>query len=83
MRHMVETHPADQLELVDGVKVLDPNSDGWILVLPDAGEPLVHIYANSEDREWVDEKLNEYRQKVLAFIDQEQGIHQVPQETAS
>jgi len=83
MRYMVETHPADQLELVDGVKVLDPNSDGWILVLPDAGEPLVHIYANSEDREWVDEKLNEYRQKVLAFIDQEQGMHQVPQETAS
>lgn len=82
MRHLVETHPADQLELVDGVKILDPKVDGWILVLPDAGEPLVHIYANSEDRDWVDEKLNDYRQKVLTFIEQEQGIHQVPQETA-
>jgi len=83
MRYLVETHPADQLELIDGVKVLDPNRDGWILVLPDAGEPLVHIYANSEDREWVDEKLGEYRQRVLSFIEQEQGIHQTPQETAS
>lgn len=82
MRYLVETHPADQLELVDGVKVLDPDVDGWVLVLPDAGEPLVHIYANSEDREWVDEKISEYRQKVLAFIEQEQGIHQIPQETA-
>jgi mannose-1-phosphate guanylyltransferase/phosphomannomutase len=83
MRYLVETHPADQLELVDGVKVLDSSRDGWILVLPDAGEPLVHIYANSEDREWVDEKLGEYRQRVLSFIEQEQGIHQTPQETAS
>ncbi|MGD1929505.1 MAG: sugar phosphate nucleotidyltransferase [Leptolyngbyaceae cyanobacterium] len=83
MRHLVETHPAEQLELVDGVKILDPNVDGWILVLPDAGEPLVHIYANSENRDWVDEKLNEYRQRVLAFIEQEQGIHQSYQETAS
>ncbi|MGF1458535.1 MAG: sugar phosphate nucleotidyltransferase [Leptolyngbyaceae cyanobacterium] len=82
MRYLVETHPSDQLELVDGVKILDPDIDGWILVLPDAGEPLVHIYANSEDREWVDENLNQYRQKVLAFIEQDQGIHQVPQETA-
>jgi mannose-1-phosphate guanylyltransferase/phosphomannomutase len=84
MRHLVETHPPDQLELVDGVKVLDPaNRDSWILVLPDAGEPLVHIYANSEDREWVDENLGEYRQRVLSFIEQEQGIHQTPQETVS
>ncbi|HEY9887704.1 MAG TPA: mannose-1-phosphate guanyltransferase [Candidatus Obscuribacterales bacterium] len=82
MRHLVETHPAEQLELVDGVKVLAHNKDSWILVLPDAGEPLVHIYANSEDREWADDKLNEYRQRVLKFIEQEQGTHSTPQETA-
>jgi mannose-1-phosphate guanylyltransferase/phosphomannomutase len=83
MRHLVETHPADRLELIDGVKILDPSKDGWLLILPDAGEPLVHIYANGEDRDWVDEKLREYRQRVLAFIEQEQGIHQTPQEVAS
>ncbi|MDB9527778.1 mannose-1-phosphate guanyltransferase [Oscillatoria sp. CS-180] len=82
MRHLVETHSADQLELVDGVKILDRTVEGWILVLPDAGEPLVHIYANSEDREWVDSKLNEYRQRVISFIEHEQGIHQTPQEIA-
>ena len=82
MRYLVETHTADQLELIDGVKIFHKNKDSWILVLPDAGEPLVHIYANSEDREWVDKKLGEYRQKVLSFIEQEQGIHQTPQETA-
>jgi len=83
MRHLVETHPADQLELVDGVKLLEPNRDSWMLILPDAGEPLVHIFANSEDRDWADTQLREYRARVQTFIEQEQGIHQSLQETAS
>lgn len=83
MRHLVETHPVEQLELVDGVKILDHHKDSWILVLPDAGEPLVHIFASSEDRDWADDCLREYRTRVQTFIEQEQGIHPVPQETAS
>jgi mannose-1-phosphate guanylyltransferase/phosphomannomutase len=54
MRYMVESHTPEQLELIDGVKILDPDHDGWLLVLPDAGEPLVHIFATSEDRDWVE-----------------------------
>ncbi len=74
MRHMVETHPADRVELIDGVKVLDPQSDSWVLVLPDAGEPVVHIYANSDDRDWVDDTLREYRTRIQEFVDQQQGV---------
>jgi mannose-1-phosphate guanylyltransferase/phosphomannomutase len=73
MRHLVEIHPAEQLELIDGVKIVNPQNDNWVLVLPDAGEPLVHIYANSDDRDWVDDALKEYRQRVQKFIDDEQG----------
>lgn len=97
MRYLVETHPAESLELVDGVKVIDPvrsgsrSSDGlnsgpdnrppnrllnrqnWVLVLPDASEPTVHIFANGEDRNWVDEQLQVYRQRVQHFIASEQG----------
>lgn len=77
MRHLVETHPSDRLELIDGVKILaQQNRDSWVLVLPDAGEPLVHIFANSEDREWADRQLRDYRSRVLTFIEKEQGIHQ-------
>ncbi|MGF1523562.1 MAG: sugar phosphate nucleotidyltransferase [Leptolyngbyaceae cyanobacterium] len=83
MRHLVETHSVDELELVDGVKILDHTGDSWILVLPDAGEPLVHIFASSEDRDWADDQLREYRTRVQTFIEQEQGIHPVPQETVS
>jgi mannose-1-phosphate guanylyltransferase / phosphomannomutase len=82
MRYLVETHPTESLELVDGVKVLDPdrslngqsNRQNWVLVLPDASEPLVHIFANGEAREWVDRQLQAYRQRVQNFIESEQGI---------
>lgn len=73
MRYLVETHPAENLELIDGVKIVHPQDDNWVLILPDAGEPLVHIFANSDDRDWVDEAINDYRQRVQAFIDSEQG----------
>lgn len=74
MRYLVETHPPETLELIDGVKIVDPYSDSWVLILPDAGEPLVHIFSNSEDREWMDEKMREYRQRVQTFIEKEQGL---------
>jgi mannose-1-phosphate guanylyltransferase/phosphomannomutase len=73
MRHMVETHPSELLELTDGVKVSRVNDpESWILVLPDAGEPLVHLYANSSEKDWVDTILREYRHQVQQFVAQEQ-----------
>jgi mannose-1-phosphate guanylyltransferase/phosphomannomutase len=74
MRYLVETHPAEDLELIDGVKVLSHDDDSWILILPDAGEPVVHLFANSKDRDWVDETLREYRNRVQEFVEQEQGV---------
>ncbi|MEM1239310.1 MAG: mannose-1-phosphate guanyltransferase [Cyanobacteria bacterium P01_H01_bin.26] len=76
MRYLVESHPADTLELVDGVKVIDRTSDSWVLILPDAGDPLVHIFANGNDRDWVDTHLQDYRQRVQNFIEKEQGIRE-------
>ena len=74
MRYLVETHPSENLELIDGVKIVNPQNDNWVLILPDAGEPQVHIFANSEDRDWADANLGEYRQRVQKFIDSEQGL---------
>ncbi|MGE5655842.1 MAG: sugar phosphate nucleotidyltransferase [Actinomycetota bacterium] len=74
MRYLVETHSPDNLELVDGVKIFNYHDDNWVLVLPDAGEPLVHIFANSNDRGWVDETLQEYRSLVQDFVLQAEAI---------
>ncbi|MGB7414742.1 MAG: mannose-1-phosphate guanyltransferase, partial [Thermosynechococcaceae cyanobacterium] len=69
MRHLVETHPAGRLELIDGVKIKQPHNDNWILILPDASEPLVHLYANGCDLDWVDATLYDYRQRVQTFVE--------------
>ena len=71
MRYLVEIHPTENLELIDGVKIINHQNDNWVLILPDAGEPLVHIYANSSDRNWVEEQLTEYRLRVQSFVDRE------------
>jgi mannose-1-phosphate guanylyltransferase/phosphomannomutase len=73
MRHLVETHANENLELIDGVKIINPLNDNWVLILPDAGEPLVHIFANSDDRDWVDKNLRKYRRYVQEFVEQELG----------
>jgi mannose-1-phosphate guanylyltransferase / phosphomannomutase len=74
MRYLVEENPPERLELIDGVKILGDNPDDWVLVLPDAGEPLVHIYGNSQNREWLDSTLVKYQQHIQSFIEKEQGI---------
>lgn len=74
MRYLVETHPAQNLELIDGVKICQPYDDSWILVLPDASEPIVHLYVNSNDRDWVDDSIRQYRARVQAFIEREEAV---------
>jgi mannose-1-phosphate guanylyltransferase/phosphomannomutase len=47
MRRLSEEHRADErVELVDGIKIF--SEDNWVLVLPDAVEPVFHVYAESE-----------------------------------
>jgi mannose-1-phosphate guanylyltransferase/phosphomannomutase len=79
MRYLVDTHPAENLNLKDGVKIYQPYSDNWVLVLPDASEPVVHLYANSSDRDWAEESLRDYRHRVQAFVlkEQEQAMAEV------
>lgn len=73
MRHLIEVTPPERVELIDGVKIVDYPSDRWVLILPDAGEPLVHIYADGDDRDWVDYTLHRYREQIQSFIDQVHG----------
>lgn len=68
MRYLVENNSPETLQMIDGVKITEPHSDNWALVLPDASEPLVHIYANSNDREWVDKTIREYRTMINDFV---------------
>lgn len=63
MRLLVEKHQDRPMELMDGVKI-QTRRDHWVLVLPDAVEPLVHIYADGTDLQQTAADLNEYTQLV-------------------
>jgi mannose-1-phosphate guanylyltransferase/phosphomannomutase len=77
MRYVVEQHASETLELIDGVKVHDRTSESWILLLPDASEPLVHLIADSPSRDWVDRSLRDYRQLIQEFIARNRGIEEI------
>ncbi len=47
MRGLIEGARGDEVVLIDGVKVVDPG--GWTLVVPDAEEPVTHVYAEADD----------------------------------
>lgn len=50
MRRITEDHrDDDRVELVDGIKIY--SNDAWVLVLPDAVEPVFHVYAESPEEE--------------------------------
>ncbi len=69
MRFLVESHAREDLETEDGVKICNYQEDSWILILPDASDSLVHIYANSHSRDWVNENLRRYHQMVKQFVE--------------
>ncbi len=63
MRLMMEKHQSNTIELTDGVKVYT-NSNQWVLILPDAVEPLVHVFADGTDLDHTAKDLNEFTELV-------------------
>jgi mannose-1-phosphate guanylyltransferase/phosphomannomutase len=72
MRHLVESYGQERLELIDGIKVFYSDRD-WVLVLPDASEPLVHIFANGFDtplsngQTWTEEHIQDFSSHIDGF----------------
>jgi mannose-1-phosphate guanylyltransferase/phosphomannomutase len=64
MRVLTERLRDRKLDLLDGVKVFDPR--GWVQVLPDPDEPVVHIYAEGE----TSERSEELEAEMLALVDE-------------
>ncbi|MDQ2983621.1 MAG: sugar phosphate nucleotidyltransferase [Actinomycetota bacterium] len=64
MRVLSERLRDRQLDLTDGIKVIEP--DGWAQVLPDPDEPLVHIYAEGE----TEERSRELEQELHSLVDE-------------
>jgi mannose-1-phosphate guanylyltransferase/phosphomannomutase len=69
MRLLNERFADREVDTLDGIKVFDQR--GWMQVLPDADEPLLHLYAegaSAEDSQALEEEL---RGAVEAILEEE------------
>ena len=57
-----ESREGGHVELLDGIKVFE--DDSWVLVLPDAVEPIFHLYAESPTDEYSRELVARYVKKI-------------------
>ena len=71
MRVLTERLKDRKLDLLDGIKVTDRR--GWAQVLPDADEPLIHIYAEGSSDEVSNELEHELRSLVEDVLQREVG----------
>ena len=63
MRHISEgSRSEERVELLDGIKIFGP--DSWVLILPDAVEPLFHVYAESPQVTDSRALVHEYAKKI-------------------
>jgi mannose-1-phosphate guanylyltransferase/phosphomannomutase len=69
MRLMVEELKGAEVSLVDGIKVMLDRGD-WAQVIPDADEPLFHVYAESNTDASVRAIAEEYAERLRLIIDE-------------
>jgi len=66
MRMLSTSTDQNKIELIEGIKIID--TDSWVLILPDATEPLIHLYIEADTIELRDQLLDEYTIKIKKFI---------------
>jgi mannose-1-phosphate guanylyltransferase/phosphomannomutase len=70
MRVLNERYADGNVDVTDGIKIFDKR--GWVQVLPDADEPLVHLYAEGESTEASEDLETELRTLVTEVIEREE-----------
>lgn len=66
MRTFAGDHESGEIELFDGVRVA--TDDGWFLVLPDASDPSVNVYAEGSSNESVDRLIGATLARIDALV---------------
>jgi mannose-1-phosphate guanylyltransferase/phosphomannomutase len=67
MRILTERNKGKDVDLLDGIKILEDR--GWAQVVPDANEPLVHIYAEGDTEEEasrLEQQLRDVVEEIIA-----------------
>ena len=72
MRVLNERYADGDVDVTDGIKIFDER--GWVQVLPDADEPVIHLYAEGESSEVSEELAGELR-AIIEDIEQGEAAH--------
>jgi mannose-1-phosphate guanylyltransferase/phosphomannomutase len=62
MRNLAEGAGRNGIEMIDGVRIVRP--DGWILIMPDAAQPFIHLHAEGDTIEIRDKIIDEFTIKI-------------------
>ena len=62
IRSIIEQSSNESIETIEGVKI--HQSDGWVLVLPDAEQPMCRVISESYSAEFAEELTNIYAKKI-------------------
>jgi mannose-1-phosphate guanylyltransferase / phosphomannomutase len=72
MRVLTERTKGKEVDLLDGIKIFDER--GWVQVLPDPDEPLIHIYAEGATEEASNELEQELRAAVEEIMQEQEAV---------
>jgi len=70
MRVLNERYADGDVDVTDGIKIFDDR--GWVQVLPDADEPVIHLYAEGDTTESSEDLESELRTLVTDVIEREE-----------
>jgi mannose-1-phosphate guanylyltransferase/phosphomannomutase len=75
MRVLNERLAGRELDLLDGIKLFDDR--GWVQVLPDPDEPVIHLYAegrNEEESAALEAEMRDQIEEIMAPQEQEAPV---------
>ena len=67
MRTVVDENAGREVELVDGIRVA--SDGGWFLVLPDASDPVLNVYAEGTSNDDADRRIAEITERIDSLVD--------------
>ena len=73
MRRLTEESLSDtrnRTDLVDGIKITEAERE-WTLILPDAADPVFHVYAEGTTQEGANARATSYVDKIAQMVQEE------------
>jgi len=69
IRNIVDKTRGLKVDLLDGIKIYEKDGDGWVLILPEASNPIINIYADGSNSKHIKELAKTYKDMTADIIE--------------